>query len=102
MSKCQDFIHCIKDDGVLEHPIVVQLAKVLDFCDAPLAESEVVLFQSKAYRLDNCINRSDDKIGVITIQGTQQYSEKVDVAVFDLAGFRKDLLKDRNDLSIFN
>lgn len=43
VSKQYDFVHCIKNDWMFQHAVVVELPKVLDLGDAALGKSEVVL-----------------------------------------------------------
>ncbi len=98
MSECHDLVHSVEDDRVLQHPIIVELAQIFNFCDASLVELEIILFQTKVDRLNNIVDDRHGKIWVVAIYGTQEDGEDVDAAVLNFAGLRKHLGENRHNL----
>jgi hypothetical protein len=85
MAKCHDSIHCIKDDGMINHAVVVKFAKILDLCESALIEFEVILLQAEHDVFQEIVDNRGDKILMISVQSTREYCKKVDVAVFYFA-----------------
>ena len=100
MTERHDLVHGIKDDGVLEHSVVVELPKVLDFGDTALIELKVILLEAECDGLDHGIDDANDKVRVVPVNSAQQDREEVDVAIFDLSGLGEDLVKDGYNLRI--
>jgi hypothetical protein len=98
VAECHDLVHGIKDHGVFQHPVVVELSKVLDLSNPALIELKVVLFETKGDRLNYGVDHANDEVSVVPVNGAQQDGEEMDVAIFDLSRFRKDLVEDRNYL----
>ena len=102
MAKCHDLIHGIEYHWVLKHPVVVELAKVLDFSNPPLVELEVILLKAERDGLNYMVNDANDKLGMISVEGTQENGKEVDVAIFDLPGLRKDFVQNRDNLMMIS
>lgn len=43
MTEGENLVHELEYYRVLQHPIIIQLSQILDFRDAPLIKSEIVL-----------------------------------------------------------
>lgn len=67
MAERHNLVHGIKDDWVLDHPIIVELADVLDFRNSPLIELEVVLLQAEGNRFHNIIDDPYHKRGMVSV-----------------------------------
>lgn len=91
MSEGHDSIHCIEDDRMINHPIVVKLTKILDLCNSALVEFEIILLQSKHDVFQEIVNDGSDKVLVISIQRTYKDCKKVNITIFDFAGLRENL-----------
>lgn len=87
ISECHNLVHGVEDDWVLKHAVIVELAKILDFSNASLIESVVILLQPKCYGLDDVVNHLHNKGGMIAIEGAQKNSKEMDTPIFDLARF---------------
>ncbi len=98
MTERHDLVHGIKDDGMLEHSVVVELPKVLDFGDTALIELEVILLEAECDGLNHGVDDSNDKVRVVPVDGAQQNREEVDVAIFNLSGLGENLVKDGDNL----
>ena len=98
MSERYNSVHEIEYNRVLQHAIVVEFAEVLDFSDATLQKSEVVLLEPKAHGLDDVVNNSHNEVGVVAVHGAQQNSQQVNVAELHLSRLREDLLQNTHDL----
>ncbi len=44
------------------------------------------------------VDNADDEVAMIAVEGAQQNSKEVDVAVFDLSGLREDPVENCNNL----
>ena len=98
MAKRHDRVHRVKDDWVFEHPVIVELAQILDLSNPPLVESEVVLLQPQSHGLDHLVNNPNDKGGVVPIERAKNNSEEMNVAVSDFSRLRKDLVECSHNL----
>ncbi len=98
MAERHDLVHGIKDDGVLEHSVVVELPEVLDFGDTALVELEVILLEAERDGLNHGVDDANDKVRVVPVDSAQKNGEEVDVAIFDLSGLGEDLVKDGDNL----
>ena len=98
MSEGHDSIHCIKDDGMINHTVVIQFTKVLDLCNSALIVFELILLQANYDVFQEIVNDRRDKVLVISIQSTGEDCKKMNIAVLYFAGFREDLLQDSNNL----
>lgn len=67
MTERQNTIERIKDDWMVNHAIVVELAKIFQLGDSTLVELEIILFQAKNNRLQNIVNYGDDEFLMIPI-----------------------------------
>jgi hypothetical protein len=75
VTESHDAIQSIKDDWVINHPIIVQLTKVLDLRKTSLVEFEVILLKTKHNVFQNIVDDFCDKILMVTIQSTSQNSK---------------------------
>lgn len=99
MTKSNYAIQGVKDHRRVNHLVVVELSEVLDFSDSLLIELEIVLLQTQRDLLEDVVHNADDEILVISIKGTDEDREKVDVAIFDLHRFAEDALQNIDHLS---
>lgn len=98
MSKGHDSIHGVKDDWMINHTIVVEFAKILDLCNSALVVFEVILLQANNDIFQEIVNDGRDKVLMISIQGTYEDCEKMDITILDFPGFRENLLQDSHNL----
>ena len=77
---------------MFQHAIVVELAEIFYLGDASLVKYEVVLLQAKINGLDQGVDDSDGKFVMVSVQGTEENRQEVDVAVLYLARLGKDLV----------
>lgn len=87
---------------MLQHSIIIEFAQILHFCDTALKESEIVLFQSEAYRLNNIVDNFNHKFWVITIHGAEENAQEVNISIFNLPRLGKDLFENRYNLMNLN
>lgn len=85
MSESHDSIHCIEDDRVINHTIVIEFTQVLDLCDAALVEFEVILLQAKHNIFQEIVNDGGNKVLVISIQRACEDCKKMNIAKLDFA-----------------
>lgn len=98
MTKRHDLVHYIKDHRVFQHSVVVEFSQVLDLGNSALVELEIILFEAEGNGLNHRVDNTDDKASVVPVDGAQQDSEKVDIAVFDLSRLREDLVQNCDNL----
>lgn len=98
VAKGHDLVHNIKDNGVFDQTVVVDLCQVLDLRDAPLVVLEVMLLQTSTDRLGNVVNHPHDELCAVSVEVRQQRGEQVNCTVFDLSGLGEDLFKRLSDL----
>lgn len=72
MTEGHNSVHNIENYGMFEHAIIVKLAQKLYLSDATLQESEIVLLQTKADRLDNVVDDSHHEVGMVAVDGAEQ------------------------------
>ena len=70
---------------MLEHTVVVKLAKILDFSNTPLIKSIIVLLKAKSHRFDHVIDNPDHEGGMVPIERAEQDSKKMNTPIFDLS-----------------
>ena len=70
MSEGHDSIHCIKDDRMINHAVVIEFAEILDLGDSALIVFEVILLQTYHNVFQEIVNDGRDKVLMISIQGT--------------------------------
>lgn len=83
---------------MFQHAIVVKLSQVFNLGDPALVESEIVLLESEADRLDQRVDDADHEFAMVPIQRAEENGEEVDIAVLDLSWFGEDLVKNRDYL----
>lgn len=98
MAERDDAVQRIKDHRRINHLVVVELSKVLDFRDTFLVELEVVLLQSQRNLFKDIVHNADDEILVIPIQSAHQDCKQVDIAVFHFDGLAEHALQDADNL----
>lgn len=98
MAKCHDFVHDIKYDRVFHHAVIVEFAKVLDFCNSPLIEFIIVLLKANCDVFNQVIDDTDHKFRVVPMKGADEDGKKMDVTIFNFPWLRKDLFKHSNNL----
>lgn len=98
MAKSHDPVQRVEDDRMVDHSVIIKLPKILDLSNAALVVLEVVLLQANSHRRKYAINDRDHKARMVPVNGTEQNCENVYAAVFDLAGLRKHLGDDCDNL----
>ena len=83
---------------MFQHAIVVKLSQVFNLGDPALVESEIILLESEADRLDQRVDDADHEFAMVPIQRAEENGEEVDIAVLDLSWFGEDLVKNRDYL----
>ena len=68
VTESHDSIQSIKYYRVIDHAIIVKLAKVLDLCNPSLVEFEVVLLQTEHDVFQDIVDNSRDEILMVTRQ----------------------------------
>lgn len=86
MPEGHNSIHCIKNNRVVNHAIVVQLAKILDLRNSALVKFEVILLQTKHDIFKSIVNNGRDKVLMVPIQRTCEDCKEVYIAVLDFSG----------------
>ena len=99
MAKSHNFIHHVEDDRVLQHSIVVKLAKILHLRNPSLEEPKIILLKPEIDEFNNVVNDLDDKFWVIAIQSTKEDGKEMNIAIFDFPRLRKDLLQNLYNLA---
>ena len=84
---------------MINHAVVIEFAKVLDLSNSALIVFEVILLQTYHDVFQEIVNHSRDKVLMISVQGTCEDCEEMDVPILYFAGLREDLLQDTNNLS---
>ena len=67
MAERHDFVHDIKDNGMLKHSVIVQLAHVFNLGDSALVVSEIVLLKAKADGFNYRVNDPDDEVCMVSV-----------------------------------
>ena len=98
IAKRDNPIQRVEDDRRVDHLVIVQLSKVLDFSDALLVELELILLESKGDSLEDVVHDPNHEILVVPVESADKNCEEVDIAVFDLDRLRKHTLQDINHL----
>lgn len=89
ITKSENLVHGIEDDGVLKHAVVVKFAQILDFSNSTLRCSEVILLEAKYNGFNYIVDDANDKRRVIAIQCAQQDGQQMHVAILYFSGFRE-------------
>jgi hypothetical protein len=87
MTKRHNAIHGIKYDRVLNHAEIVELPKVLDFCNSPLIIFEIILLETQDNVFQDIVNDCGDEVLVVTVQSASHDRKQMDVTVLNFAGF---------------
>ena len=98
MSERDNAVKRVKDDGRINHLVVVQLSKIFDFGNTALVEFKVILLQTKSDCLEKVVNDQDYKVLVIAVKGPSQDRKEMDITILDFPGLRENLLKYTDDL----
>ncbi|KAK5628040.1 hypothetical protein RRF57_003755 [Xylaria bambusicola] len=98
MSMGQDPVHHLEDYRVLQHSVVVELAKILDFGNTSLVVPELILLESKCHSVKNIVNDSKCKAWVISVYSTEKDRENMDATVLNLSRPREYLRENSHHL----
>lgn len=85
MAKRHYSIHGVKYNWVINHPIIIEFTKILDFSDSSLVVLEVILLQADSDVFEYVVNDCYDKRLVISVQSTRKNGQKMNVTILDFA-----------------
>ena len=85
VSESHDPIHCIKDNRMVDHTVVVKLAQIFDLGEPALVEFEIILLQAKRNAFENVVDDGDNETWMIPVESAGNDSKKVYIAILDFA-----------------
>lgn len=68
MTECNNPVQGIENNRRVDHFVVIQLSKVLDFSDALLVELEVVLLKTQCDLLEDVVDDTNNELLVISVE----------------------------------
>lgn len=98
MSERNDSVQSVEYHWRVNHLVVVKFPQILYLGDSALVELEFVMLEPQGNLLEYIIDNHDDEILVITVEGSNQDSKKVDIAIFNFSWLGKNLLHDVDNL----
>lgn len=98
MAKCHNAVQGIEYHRRVDDLVIVKLSQVLDFSHPLLVELEIIQLQPESDMFKHVVHNTDDETLVVSIDGADKNSEKVNVAVFDLDWLAEDTFQNINNL----
>ena len=85
VSERNKAVKSIKNDGRINHLVIVQLSEIFDLCDAPLIEFEVILLEAECNLLEKVVDDHNYKVLMIAVQGPDQNRKEMYITILDLS-----------------
>lgn len=98
MSERDNSVQSVEYHWGVNHLVVVKFPQILYLGDSALVELEVVMLQAQGNLLEYIVDNHNDEILMITVEGSNQDSKKVDIAVLNFSWLGKNLLHDVDNL----